>query len=119
VRNVSPRVKASLERMDVLAPWLQEAKSSEVDPSLAPVQARRVASLKEANAIANTLARAIASFVPEEDLVKARLSVSSFTADRSRPIPWGRSSDVISRMRICRFASFRVYSRRPGAGMGQ
>ncbi len=68
VRNVSPRVKEALERMDVLAPWLREAEDNDRGPPQAPIQARRVSSIKEANAIANALARAIASFVPEEDL---------------------------------------------------
>ena len=68
VRNVSPRVKDSLERMDVLAPWLREAEHGDRGPPQAPVQARRVSSGRNANAIANALARGIASFVPEEDL---------------------------------------------------
>jgi hypothetical protein len=68
VRNVDPRVKENLERMDVLAPWLHATEVTGRGPPQAPIQARRVSSGKDANAIANALARAIASFVPEEDL---------------------------------------------------
>jgi hypothetical protein len=68
VRNVSPRVKESLERMDVLAPWLQEAQHQDRGPSELPTQARRVPSGRDPDTIANALARAIASFVPEEDM---------------------------------------------------
>lgn len=68
VHNVNQRVKESLERMDVLAPWLHVAELAERGPPQAPVQARRVSSTRDANAVANALARAIASFVPQEDL---------------------------------------------------
>jgi len=68
VRNVAPRVKESLERMDVLAPWLHAAELIEPGPPQAPIQARRVSSTRDANAVTNALARAIASFVPQEDM---------------------------------------------------
>lgn len=68
VHNVDPRVKESLERMDVLAPWLRAAEFAERGPPQAPIQACHVSSASGANTVANALARAIASFVPEEDL---------------------------------------------------
>jgi hypothetical protein len=72
ILGLRPQVRRNLERLDVLAKWFRNSAQTDEhldereDPP--PAQACRVSTLHEANAIANALSIAIASFVPHDDL---------------------------------------------------
>lgn len=70
IEGVSAAVANYLARMDVIHGWLSKSENADLrfsDPQ-APIQARKVSSSSEANAIANVLAQAVAAFVPFEDV---------------------------------------------------
>jgi hypothetical protein len=72
IRGLRPEVKENLERLDVLREWLperpQQLRPAEHGDSQSTLRACRVATLGEANDLANLLSREIAAFVPADDL---------------------------------------------------
>jgi signal transduction histidine kinase len=72
IRGLRPEVKVNLERLDVLADWLRErpeqTPDAESNESQSDLRACRVATLAQANELANVLGREIAAFVPSDDI---------------------------------------------------
>lgn len=67
VRQLDPRTAAHLQRFDVLAPWLATRPQAASEPQT-PIQVAQVANQNEANAVANVLMSALASYVPLDDI---------------------------------------------------
>jgi signal transduction histidine kinase len=72
IRGLRPEVKENLEQLDVLHDWLrqrpQQLQPAESADSQSNLRACRVATLEDANELANILSREIATFVPGDDL---------------------------------------------------
>ncbi|MBS0421447.1 MAG: ATP-binding protein [Proteobacteria bacterium] len=71
IQGLRPEVRQNLEQLDVLADWFREqrerAPDLSRDDSHSPLRACRVATLSQAEQVANALSHEIAAFVPGDD----------------------------------------------------